>query len=363
MKELKDYKNEVNKCSKCGLCESICPLFKIDPNDCVASKGKFIMLNGVIDGDLKLSKTINKYIDLCLKCGKCKGFCPSGIDICEILASAKHEYMKNKLSAKFINFIQSRLIFNNIIKIGEFLSAPFRPRYKHLNSNLPVVVYFKGCVNRIFPNTDKSLFKILKHHPVKIVEPSFECCGLPFLSEGNLERFIQVCKHNTDELRKLNYDYLITDCASCADTISSYPKYLKDVEPLLNKSVNWGDFIAKENIKFRFKKPLKVTFHKPCHLENDAFFEDIMKNCDNVEYIKMKDYDSCCGLAGTFVIKNSKISQTLISQKAQNIMNANVDYVITTCPACILGLTKGLLGKKTKVISLLDFLAMADEII
>ena len=64
MKELKDYKNEVNKCSKCGLCESICPLFKVNPNDCVASKGKFIMLNGVIDGDLKLSETINKYIDL-----------------------------------------------------------------------------------------------------------------------------------------------------------------------------------------------------------------------------------------------------------------------------------------------------------
>ena len=38
MKELKDYKNEVNKCSKCGLCESICPLFKIDPNDCVATR-------------------------------------------------------------------------------------------------------------------------------------------------------------------------------------------------------------------------------------------------------------------------------------------------------------------------------------
>ena len=363
MKELKDYKNEINKCSKCGLCESICPLFKVNPNDCVASKGKFIMLNGVIDGDLKLSETINKYIDLCLKCGKCKGFCPSGIDICEILAAAKYEYMKNKFSVKIINFLQSKLVFNNIINIGEILSAPFRPKSKSLSSKVPVVVYFKGCVNRIFPNTDKSLSRILKHHPVKVLEPSFECCGLPFLSEGNLERFIQVCKHNTDELRSLNYDYLITDCASCADTISSYPKYLKDVEPLLNKSVNWGDFIAKENIKFKFKKSLKVTFHKPCHLENDGFFEEIMKNCENVEYIKMEDYDSCCGLAGSFILKNSKISQTLIRQKAKNIEKVNVDYVITTCPACIIGLKQGLFGKRTKAISLLDFLAMADEII
>ena len=33
MKEFKDYKPEINKCSKCGLCESVCPLFKINPND------------------------------------------------------------------------------------------------------------------------------------------------------------------------------------------------------------------------------------------------------------------------------------------------------------------------------------------
>ena len=71
MKKLKDFERELNKCSKCGLCQSACPLFKINPNDCIASKGKFIMLHGVTKGDLKLTKNINKYLDLCLKCGKC----------------------------------------------------------------------------------------------------------------------------------------------------------------------------------------------------------------------------------------------------------------------------------------------------
>lgn len=98
MKELKDFEKDLNKCSKCGLCEIACPLFKLEPNDCVASKGKFIMLHGVAKGELKLSPKINSYIDMCLKCGKCDDFCPSGIDVCTILNTAKYEYSKTPLA-------------------------------------------------------------------------------------------------------------------------------------------------------------------------------------------------------------------------------------------------------------------------
>ena len=158
-------------------------------------------------------------------------------------------------------------------------------------------------------------------------------------------------------MRKCNCDYLITDCASCESTIKSYSKYLPDADLTNLKSINWGDLIAEENIKFKFKKPLKVTFHKPCHLENDEFFEKIIQNCENVEYVKMDDYDSCCGLAGSFGVKNCKLSQALIKQKTANILKTGADVVVTTCPSCIAGLKLGLLGRKIKVVSLLEFLA------
>jgi Fe-S oxidoreductase len=47
-------------------------------------------------------------------------------------------------------------------------------------------------------------------------------------------------------------------------------------------------------------------------------------------------------------------------QKAEKIKQTKADYVITTCPSCILGLKQGLFltGGKTKVVSLLEFLAM-----
>ena len=96
MKRLVDFKEDIHKCSKCGLCQAECPIYQITGNDCTVSRGHFSMLQGVINGELKLSKTINRYLDLCLKCGACSKFCPSGIDVVDAIIAAKSEYFKTQ---------------------------------------------------------------------------------------------------------------------------------------------------------------------------------------------------------------------------------------------------------------------------
>lgn len=365
MKRLKDFEEELNKCSKCGLCQSACPIYKITQNECAVSKGKFIMLHGVTKGELKLSKNIDKYLDMCTKCGKCKEFCPSNIDVCRIFNTAKYEYSSHTVKGYIIGFLESKFIFNNIIKIFEILSKPFRPTKQAISNPETTVLYFKGCVNKICPRTDIYINKIFKNTSVSIIEPNFECCGLPFLSDGNMKRFIEAAQHNM-KLMDVEYDYLVTDCASCEDTLLGYSDYLEsDCIIKKSKSVNWGDLIAVKGIKFKFKTPVKVTFHKPCHLKNDTFFKQILKNCENVEYIEMNGYNECCGLSGSFALKNFSLFNKISKDKAKNIAETGADYVITTCPACIAGLQYGLFANKVskiKVVSLLEFLANADEI-
>lgn len=190
---------------------------------------------------------------------------------------------------------------------------------------------------------------------IEIIEKDFDCCGLPFLSSGNLERYEEVKAHNLS-LMNCEYDYILTDCASCESTLKKYFRSAQND----TKFINLGELIAQQNIKFKFEKPIKVTFHKPCHLANDDFWLKIIENCENVEYIKMKDYDECCGFSGEFAIKNHKISQELSKQKAQNAIATGADYIVTTCPACVLGIKQGLIGIKNapKVLSLSDFLNM-----
>ena len=349
MKTLSDYADEINKCSKCGLCQSVCPIYKITGNDCAVSRGKFIMLEGVLKGDLKYNKTIEKYLDMCLKCGKCKRFCPSGIDVCEIFNVAKYECAKNTLHGKLEKFIESKLVFGLVLNVLKKIKISRNIKRK----NGLKLVYFKGCVNNIYPKTEKSLKKILKNLNIELIEKDFECCGLPFLSSGNLERFEEVKKHNA-ELLDDDFDFVLTDCASCESTLKQYLPEKKFISAL--------DLLAKQNIKYKFKSPLRVTFHKPCHMGNTDFLVTLLNKCENVEYVEMKDYDECCGFAGSFAVKNPQLSAKMTKAKAENVIATQSDYVLTTCPACLLGLKQGfiLLNKKApKIMNIVDFLALS----
>ena len=349
MKTLSDYADEINKCSKCGLCQSVCPIYKITGNDCAVSRGKFIMLEGVLKGDLKYNKTIEKYLDMCLKCGKCKRFCPSGIDVCEIFNVAKYECAKNTLHGKLEKFIESKLVFGLVLNVLKKIKISRNIKRK----NGLKLVYFKGCVNNIYPKTEKSLKKILKNLNIELIEKDFECCGLPFLSSGNLERFEEVKKHNA-ELLDDDFDFVLTDCASCESTLKQYLPEKKFISAL--------DLLAKQNIKYKFKSPLRVTFHKPCHMGNTDFLVTLLNKCENVEYVEMKDYDECCGFAGSFAVKNPRLSAKMTKAKAENVIATQSDYVLTTCPACLLGLKQGfiLLNKKApKIMNIVDFLALS----
>ena len=349
MNELKDFAGDINKCSKCGLCQSVCPVYKETGHDCAVSRGKFVMLDGVLKGDLKLNKNINKYLDLCLKCGKCTDFCPSGIDVCKIFETAKYQYAKNTITGKIIFFLQSKFIFGNFINLFKHITKPFRKSTQSKAPQTLKLLYFKGCVNNLCPKNDNYLNKILKNSDVEIIERNFDCCGLPFLSSGNLDRFEQVKKHNLKMLENCDFDYILTDCASCESTLKQY---------INAKFINIGELINLLGLKFTFPKPVKVTFHKPCHLENDKFLIPLLNNCENVQYVQMEGYDSCCGFGGEFSIKNHKISKAISNKKAENILKTDSDYVITTCPGCIIGLKQGLFGRKNspKVLGLTEFL-------
>lgn len=383
MKKLEDFADDINKCSKCGLCQSVCPVYKITGNDCAVSRGKFVMLDGVLKGDLKLNKNIEKYLDMCLKCGKCKDFCPSNIDVCEIFNTAKYECAKNTIQGKFEKSFESKLVFGTFMK--------FMKIFRRINSAASIsgnrgegcikLLYFKGCVNNVYPKTERALKKIFSNLNVEIIERDFDCCGLPFLSSGNMERFEEVKKYNL-ALMDSDFDYILTDCASCESTLKGYfnsthaPLTTEDKKASFERAVvrsdggfsfvNAAEFLAGQNIKFKFKKPVKVTFHKPCHLENDDFLKPLLQKCENVEYIEAEDYDECCGFAGEFAIKNHKISKNISVKKANNIAKTNADIVLTTCPACILGIKHGFLfsGKKfPKIMNIMEFLADSQIIV
>lgn len=415
MKRLKNYKDEIHKCSKCGLCQSVCPVYEQTGNDCSVSRGKFIMLNGIIKGDLRLNKNINKYLDMCLKCNACKNFCPSGIDARKIFLTAKSEYFEKSSEKNIISLFQSKFVFNlilNLIKIAtnsyrllkidklmrnfypillkmgklgkkvilanEFVSnkaAELKKPTHLLPSHLSplTVIYFKGCVNEyINPRTKNASENILTKMGVNVLPINFECCGVPFLSSGNAGQFKKQAEFNLSQIPE-DFDYFLTDCASCQNAFKEYenyvedPKLLEKLKKINEKSINVVDFIINNVKSIEFNQKTTFTFHKPCHLDDLGFIKYFLSKTKNVEYIEMKDFDKCCGFSGEFAIKNMELSQKISKQKVKNAKSTNADYILTSCPACLLGLTQGFIENADtdlnfSPLNFVEFIAKADKL-
>lgn len=351
MKQLKDFKEDIHRCSKCGLCQGECPIYKITGNDCTVSRGHFVMLDGLLKGELKMSKTINHYLDLCLKCGACSKFCPSGIDIVDIIVAAKAKYFKTHKIEKLISFFQKKIVFK---LIPNFLSL------FHLSLKSKIypkkVLYFGGCGSKI--KGYNSIVKLLNSIEIEVINPNFSCCGISLFMRGDLESFNNSIKNYIKVLKKYDIKEVVTTCASCEKTIKDYIRWCEDDETkefLKNIVVkNIYEYLADKH--FALKKPVNVTFHKPCNINNYSEIEKLLKNTENLNYIEMKDFDKCCGLNALTKVRKYKITSKVFAEKRNSIKSTGVKYVLTSCLGCEAALKLYSFGAY-KVADLVDFIA------
>lgn len=397
MNTLKDFEEDIYKCSRCGLCQYVCPVYKAAKNECAVSRGKFNILNGIIKNELFLNRKVKTYLDLCTGCNACKDFCPSKIDAKTIFRTAKHQYYaENKLTfgEKILNsyFLFKSLLF--ISKIGfslyrfllidkmvncfEPLILRFgllgkrlillnklaqkqynkRVRYKSKNKTRKAV-YFKGCFNQyINSETENAVKTILVNSGIELLERNFECCGISYYNDGNIDEFKKIINKNLKQF-DCEFDYVLTDCASCFEVLKNYKEY-NDSSVALNvadRVISVVDLI--KNMQFETFSNLRFALHKPCH--DSGEFVEIVKNIKGINFVDAVDYDKCCGFSGKFALQNQEISREISRQKAQHYLACNPDVILTTCPACVLGLNQGLAelqaNSKPVVMNLFVFLA------
>ncbi len=331
MKTLKSYKEEIHKCSKCGLCQGSCPIYEITGNDCTVSRGLFAMLYGVIKGDLKMSNTINRYLELCLKCGKCSKACPSGIDIVDIIVAAKSEVFKKSLFEKFKSLFIKYILLNGILDIIKLFFRPTKSKKFEKQ-----ILYFGGCGSKI--KGDKGLVKIFNSIGIELINPEFSCCGVPYFTKGDLKEYNNSIKNYIKILKKYNLNEVITTCASCEKTLKNYIKWTdNEEESEFLKQIqvkNVYEFLHSNNIKLKLKKNIQATYHKPCNIDNYDDIEWMLNNSENLDYIKMENYDSCCGLSGITNLSEYKTFLKIFNKKRKCIKSSKTKVVLTSCLGC-----------------------------
>jgi len=343
----KEIKKNIDKCSRCALCVQNCPIYNIKQDENNTARGLICKLSGFEKGILN-KKEISKDLKICMNCSKCKKNCPSKIDTTYVFAYKNAFLNPSKINQKlFLNlklFPIKFLYFFNFFKINKKINV---------NSN---VLYFKGCIAKA-QHKKTFLDYIFK-------SADFKCCGLPYLTAGDLAQYEKTKKKNIDLIKKASK--VVFDCASCKSAVSEY-KELDEEDK--EKIIFFSDFIniqkykIKNNSKFKNKT---ITFHKPCHMEEKDFqkIEEFLSNLENINYKKLDEINSCCGFGGSYFIFHPIIATKIALKKAFSIKNSKADLILSACPSCILSLRYGQIISKNfkKTLELRDFIEQECEV-
>lgn len=400
VKGLDELDNLLTQCMKCGMCQAGCPVFTETQHEGDVARGKIYLLEGLAGKMISDAKGVKNRMDKCLLCGTCAANCPSGVSAMEIFIKARL-ILTGYLGLSFVKKIILRSLlsrphlFNGLMGIGEkfqgvfikpaheesgtFCAAmltslagnrhfpalaknPFRKIYPSLDSKTadsPLkVAFFPGCVvDKVYPNIGAASVKVLKHHHIDIyLPPNQGCCGIPALSSGDAKSYKKLFQHNIKLFGNQKFDYLITPCGTCTTTIKEiWPMMAKELMPEQQKAANELSLKTMDISQFLIDqvgvhlpeigpdRKARVTYHDPCHLGKSlgVFSQprDLIKANREVQFVEMKEANSCCGNGGSFNLQHYGLSSAIGRKKVDHIKEADVDIVSTGCPACMMQMT------------------------
>lgn len=395
--DVQKLEKELAACTRCGMCQAYCPLFESTRKEADVSRGKIVLINGLIDGVFKDARGVNERLQRCLLCGACAHGCPSRVNTVEIFIKAR-AVIAQYLGLSFVKKMMFRKIlssperFNGLMAMASAFQKFFFKddrnfqgtscariaspllRNRHLiplkeeafnkafhKQDIRVegkgikVAFFVGClIDKAFPHIGYSVVDVLKHFHAGIFIPSNQgCCGIPALAAGDMKTFESLVRLHVDIFSKEKFDYLVTACATCSSTIiklwSTLMKdkdqdLLKKIEALAEKTVDISWLMDKRfdlvsAIPEHAKKNETITYHDPCHLKKSLGVlhepRHVITASGNT-LREMKNCDACCGMGGSFNLMHYDLSTAIGRIKADNIIETGCTTVATSCPACMM---------------------------
>lgn len=398
------------QCMRCGFCLAVCPTYALTNRERSSPRGRAALARAVAEGKLEFTPAVRDEAFLCLDCKACSTACPSGVrvgTIMEFCRSQAQVFHPPSLPAGMLrDFILKRMLPSPAMmetsmipaRLYQRLGLQWAVRNLGINRFLPGVLakmegilptlapplrteipemipaqgkkrgrvgFFLGCaMSLVFAEVSRQTARILSHQGFDVVTPKeVKCCGAPHLAEGDRESARRLALINIDLFLALDFDYIVTDCAGCGCVLKEYEEILEHrvdherIRLFCSKVRDISEFLAEVGIRTEGLRPvpLSVTYHEPCHLVHGQGLSkpprQVIRSIPGVELREMNESSWCCGMAGSFALKELETSRRILERKLANVRDTEADVLVTANPGCHLQLAWGVreLGMKQPV--------------
>lgn len=354
-----DFSAAVRRCvgvAKCRTTEAagpavMCPSFRATGEEAHSTRGRARLLHEMLAGpaggvitDGWRSTEVRDALDLCLSCKGCRSDCPVGVDMATYKAEFLHHHYRHRLrpaahyamgwlplwlrlASPFAGALNALARVRPLAAIAKRLAgiAPERgipvlaretyTRWLNRRWGKGTFIFSNNQVATIWPDTfTEHLSPEVGRAAVKVVEAATGrrvlppgrglCCGLTYVSTGQLDRARKVMRHTLDRLTGTHDSPVIVLEPSCAATLrTDLPELLPD-DPraaALAASVHTlAEYLEKYAPDWQpphLDRP--VTGQTHCH-QHAVLGDEADRRLRERAGLSGELAGGCCGLAGNF---------------------------------------------------------------
>jgi Fe-S oxidoreductase len=166
-------------------------------------------------------------------------------------------------------------------------------------------------------------------------------------------------------LNYLDIKTVVVSCGTCYDQLAGYE--FDKIFPGC-RMIDIHEYLLEKNIKLEGVTGTRYMYHDPCH--TPMKLQDPLKTVNalitTVDATKIEKNDRCCGESGTLAVSRPDISTQVRFRKEEEMVKGADKLradgfvgdvkILTSCPACLQGLTRFDEDSSTK-----DYVAKANN--
>ncbi|EIA39426.1 glycolate oxidase iron-sulfur subunit GlcF [Thermus parvatiensis] len=378
-KEEEVMAHAIEACVHCGFCLPTCPTYLVLQEEMDSPRGRIFLMKEVLEGNLKLEEAL-PYLDRCLACQACVTACPSGVPYGELIATfrlwseeKRHRFpLERVFRLGLLRTLPNPERFRPLAKLGARLKpllkplplpkplkaplallpdrlpeeAPYGEVYPAKGERRARVGLLLGCAQRVLrPSINQATIRVLQENGVEVVAvPEQACCGALNLHAGDKEGARALARKNLKAFRDV--DYVVTNAAGCGSGMKEYPLLFlgepeeEEAQALAAKVKDLS--VLLDELGFTPppppRRPLRVAYHDACHLAHAQGVREAPRRllkAAGLEVLEPREWELCCGSAGTYNLFQPEIAEALGRRKAENLKATGADLVATGNIGCL----------------------------
>lgn len=234
---------------------------------------------------------------------------------------------------------------------------------------------FVTCLIDLFrPSAGFAAVKLLEEAGCEVAVPASQtCCGQPAYNSGDRKSAKEIAQQVITAFE--HYPYILVPSGSCGGMLAKHYPELFDPETEPSWHARATAFAARVfeltsflsdvlRVDFTGRAyPRRVTYHDSCSSFREmgvaAQPRKLLQSLDGIAFAEMADREVCCGFGGTFAAKYPDISNAMVTQKVERVLETKADVLTGADLGCLMNIAGKLSreGKPLEVRHIAEILA------